>query len=119
MRTLRKYNEPYNKGTITPYAGGSRSYFAAPAPIISNVQVININANDVTITWDTDIPSDSKVRYGLDGSYGSDKIDNTFVTSHSVNITGLTTATLYHYQVQSKGNNTRVATSVDGTFTTV
>ncbi len=117
MRTLRKYNEPYNKGTITPYAGGGNSYFAPP--VISNIQVININANDVTITWTTDIPSDSRVRVGLTEEYTSIIVQAESVINHSVTITGLTTATLYHYQVQSKSLNTQLGRSADGTFTTI
>lgn len=117
MRTIRKYNEPYNKGTITPYAGGGSSYFAPP--VISNVQVTNINATDVTITWDTDIPSDSRVRIGLTAEYTEITILNESVINHSVTVTNLTTATLYHYQVQSKSFNTQVGRSADDTFTTL
>lgn len=116
MRTLRKYNEPYNRGTITPYAGGSRTYFQSP--VVSNIQVSPINATDVTITWTTDIPSDSKILFGLDTQYGSIVYNNNYVISHSVQLTGLTTATLYHYQLQSQANNTQIAKSVDATFTT-
>lgn len=117
MRTNRKYNEPYNAGTITPYAGGSRDYFAAP--IISNIQETDIQANQVTITWDTDIPSDTRIAYGLDSNYLFTDIKNEAVLNHSITITGLTTATLYHYQVQSKGNNTQIGKSADGTVTTL
>lgn len=116
MRIQRKYNEIYNRGTITPYAGGGDSYFAAP--VISNIQVINIGANQVTITWDTNIASDSRVRIGLTADYTSITIQAESVINHSVTITGLTTATLYHYQVQSKSINTQVGRSVDATFTT-
>lgn len=88
-----------------------------PPPTISDV-LATPNATDgtqTTITWTTDLPSDSQVHYGADSAYGTDSpLDTTQVTSHSVTLTGLTAATTYHYAVASGGT-----TSPDGTFTTV
>ena len=40
------------------------------------------------------------------------------VTAHSTEVTGLATATLYHYRVISTDANGNTTTSADGTFTT-
>ena len=78
------------------------------------------NATDATITWTTDVASDTQVFWGLTTAYAgasSPIINSTPVTSHSQIITGLTTATLYHYKVLSRSRN-GYAFSADGTFTT-
>ena len=91
-------------------------------PVISSVDSGTPNATDATITWTTDILADSHVFWGLTApAYGggtSPVIDRTRVTSHSVLITGLTTATTYHYQVMSISATGSYALSADGTFIT-
>jgi hypothetical protein len=70
--------------------------------IISSVTATGMTATSVTITWTTDIASDSQVEYGLTTAYGSmSALDSTLVTSHSINLTGLTAGTTYHYRVIS------------------
>ena len=59
----------------------------------------------VTITWTTDVPADSQVRYGPTAAYGSSTaLDRTLVTAHSVTITGLTRKSMYSFQVLSRDN---------------
>jgi hypothetical protein len=71
-------------------------------PIISGVTATSITATGATITWTTDIASDSQVQYGTTTAYGSmSALDSTLVTSHSVNLTGLTAGRTYHYRVIS------------------
>jgi hypothetical protein len=71
------------------------------APIV----IFNVNSSDITydsaiITWDTNVPSDTVLRYGtttptieVTGSSG--------VISHSVSLSGLNSHTTYYYEVQS------------------
>lgn len=91
-------------------------------PVLSNISSGVPNATDATITWDTDILADSHVFWGLTApAYGgatSPVIDRTRVTSHSVLITGLVTATTYHYKVMSISATGSYALSADGTFIT-
>ena len=79
-------------------------------PIIYGVSVSNITNNGATIIWNTDEISDSVVNYGTSGSSLSNNKSNTyFVTSHSVNLTGLTQCTPYYFEVRSTdgvGNQT-------------
>lgn len=90
---------------------------AAP-PVISNVQAISVTGSAATITWSTDVPSDSQVQYGLTSSYGlSSTLDTSVVTSHSVTLSGLSPSTTYHYRVRS-ANAVGTTYSPDYTFTT-
>ena len=99
---------------------GAGSTDPAP-PVISSLSSGTPNANDATITWTTNVPADSQVFWGLTAAYGgasSPIMDFTLVTSHSVQITGLTSATLYNYKVLSRRANGAYAFSANGTFTT-
>ena len=88
-------------------------------PVISGVVAGSITANSASITWTTNESSDSQVEYGLTASYGNSTTLNTnLVLSHSVNLTGLTSNTLYHYRVKSKDSAGNLATGVDNNFTT-
>lgn len=69
------------------------------APKISNVAG-SPGSNSATITWTTDIPSDSEVYYGTTTSYGSVTTGNSN-TVHSVFLNGLTTNSPYHFYVSS------------------
>src|SRR3990167_4701726 len=93
-----------------------------PNPVLSSISSGTPNAEDATITWDTDIAADSTVFWGLTAAYAgatSPIFDPAQVTSHSVQITGLVTATVYHYAVRSRSTATGgYSTSADDTFTT-
>ncbi len=87
-------------------------------PVISAVQATNITDSGATITWTTNAPASSQVRYGLTSGYGSETpLDPAPVTSHAVALSGLSPSTLYHYQVLS-ANAYGAAQSADLTFTT-
>lgn len=67
-------------------------------PIISNVL---ISATGL-VTWTTDIASTSQVLYGLTPYLGAlSTYDSTLVTSHSVQLSGITGGLLYYLKVQS------------------
>jgi hypothetical protein len=87
-------------------------------PVISNVTVVDITDTTARIVWDTDEPADSLVHYGLTTSYGSTESDSSYVTSHSIILTGLTPDTTYHYKVVSSDPSSNTAESGDYIFTT-
>ncbi len=104
-----------NNGSTT---SGDFTFTTSGPPQISDVQATNIAASSATITWTTNASADSQVRYGLTSSYGQQTtVDPALVTSHSVNLSGLTASTLHHYQVVS-ANAYGSAQSTDFTFTT-
>jgi hypothetical protein len=105
-------------------SSGDLTFTTSPAanpnpPVLSNVTATNITANSATITWTTDQSANSQVFYGTTTAYGSSSsLDSTLVTSHTVNILGLTAATQYHLQAQSQNAGGIMGTSGDLVFTT-
>lgn len=88
-------------------------------PVISNIASGSITQTSATVTWTTNENSDSQVEYGLTTSYGSSTtLAPASVTSHSVNVSGLTASTTYHYRVKSKDAAGNLTTSTDRTFVT-
>ena len=86
-------------------------------PQISNIQQA-VSTTTATITWDTDVLSDSTVNYGLNTTYGTSETNASLVNSHAVTLTGLTANTEYHYQVISTDSNGSSNIPVDYVFTT-
>ena len=121
-------------GTTSPHAAGVASivvtnpdtqsttcactYQYLVVPVISNVHTTP-NPTTATVTWTTDVPTDSQVQYGTTTAYGSSSaLNSTLVTSHSVRLSGLTRLTTYHYRVLSRNSAGTLAVSGDYTFTT-
>ncbi len=116
-------NTLYHYRVISTNAYGTTNsadytFTTAGPPTISNVQATNVTAGGATITWTTNTPANSQVRYGLTSSYGNQTaLDPANVTAHSVTLSGLSPNTLYHYQAVS-ANAYGTAQSADFTFTT-
>jgi hypothetical protein len=106
--------------TPTPTSTSTQGSTAPlPTPIITNIQATNVTHTFATVTWTTDVPSTSKVNYGLTSSYTTSTVkDNTLVTAHSVTIGNLNASTLYHFQVESADAANGNALSADNTLTT-
>jgi purple acid phosphatase-like protein/fibronectin type III domain protein len=87
--------------------------------VLSAVSASSLTSSGATILWTSNEPSDSQVEYGLSTSYGTTSpVNATLVLGHSVVLTGLQSATLYHYRVVSKDRGGNVTRSADFTFTT-
>jgi glucose/arabinose dehydrogenase/phosphodiesterase/alkaline phosphatase D-like protein len=98
---------------------GAGAPLPSTPPVISSVQSNAVTSASATITWTTDQGSTSQVNYGPTTSYGSSSpVNQNMVTSHSVQLTGLTPSTLYHYHVSSQNAAGNQTTSGDFTFTT-
>jgi hypothetical protein len=88
-------------------------------PVISSVGATNVTDDTARIVWNTDESATSVVHYGTTTAYGSTETVTGFATAHTVNLTGLTPNTLYHYKVVSADASSNSAESSDGTFTTL
>lgn len=87
-------------------------------PVISNVSVTP-GQTAATVTWTTDEPATSKVAYGLTNTFEIGEVgSNALSTSHTVQLTGLTATTLYHFKVISADGSNNSAASSGATFTT-
>ncbi|MDP9050626.1 MAG: fibronectin type III domain-containing protein [Acidobacteriota bacterium] len=71
------------------------------APLISNVTSTTATSTSATITWTTDVPSNSLVNYGTTISFGFSALDSSLTKAHSVTLTGLSPGTRYDFQVVS------------------
>ncbi|MFA5131802.1 MAG: beta-propeller fold lactonase family protein [Candidatus Paceibacterota bacterium] len=70
-------------------------------PIITNVAVSDVKNTSAKVTWTTDDLALSEVDYGTSISYGHVQQSRSYVTSHSVYITGLTPNTQYYVRARS------------------
>lgn len=106
--------------TSSTETGGSSS--TGMNPVLNNISVANIGTTSATISWNTDMPTDGTVLYGLNTLYASSTgVIDSFpftTTHHSANLTGLSASTTYHFSVRSSVFLGGAATSSDGVFTT-
>ena len=87
------------------------------APVVGNVGAI-AGTDRATVTWTTDTAADSQVEYGTTPDYGlTSTLDPSPVSSHTVELSGLSANTTYRYRVRSS-NAGGVTTSPDQTFRT-
>ncbi|MDD5567458.1 MAG: fibronectin type III domain-containing protein [Patescibacteria group bacterium] len=84
--------------------------------LITNALVSEISETEAKVTWETNHPATSKVRFGPTTAYGQEVFDSTLVADHALVLSDLTPGTTYHYEVLSTGNT--VAIDADATFTT-
>ncbi len=89
------------------------------APMILNIQVIDITNVSANITWATDQLADSLLEWGTTPSLGSSMFDGTFVYNHSMQLTGLTPNTTYYFNITSCNSLGNCTTSGPNTFTTL
>ncbi len=114
-----------NDAGLTTSATKIITVTAAPdttAPVITNVSVGVVSSTSATITWTTDEASTSKVFYStttpVDVTTATSASDSTVVTSHSLQLTGLTANTTYHFIVKSSDAANNAGSSTEATFTT-
>ncbi|HFC10984.1 MAG TPA: hypothetical protein ENJ75_02225 [Candidatus Kaiserbacteria bacterium] len=87
-------------------------------PELLNIQTLDIGTSTATVSWTTNESATSEVDYGLTSAYGTTEASSTALV-HKVVLTGLMPNTTYHFIVKSANLAGYIATSVDGTFTTV
>ena len=93
------------------FAAGGTPPADTTAPVISAVQAsAGATGSTATLTWTTDESATSVVQYGTTTALGSTATGATG-TSHSVALSGLTSATTYYYRVTSVDSASNSATS--------
>ena len=80
--------------------------------------VSGVTSNSASITWITDVNSDSRVDYGTTPGYGSSATSGSSVKTHALNLTGLSPSTAYHFKVTSTASGKSDMVSGDYTFVT-
>jgi hypothetical protein len=88
--------------------------FFAEYPLqIKGPYLQNVNKNAITVMWETNVPSDSRVYFGTTATYDKSNHKEEKVKIHRVRLTGLQPEQLYHYRIQSGK-----AACADNTFRT-
>ncbi|MFH1142751.1 MAG: carboxypeptidase regulatory-like domain-containing protein, partial [Candidatus Uhrbacteria bacterium] len=113
---VRSSDNNGNQGTSSGYSFTTTD---TTAPILSNIEVVDITTSSARVTWETDELTDSSVSYGIDETYGSEIDDDALSTEHSLILLSLDDDTEYHFIVSSTDGFGNVATSTDQTFTTL
>ena len=99
--------------------GGQQGGPDTTPPVISAITVLGVTTTGATIQWTTNESADSQVKYDVTPQYGQQTAVNTNLsTAHSVQLSGLSANTLYHYQIWTKDSSSNFATSSDTTFAT-
>jgi len=108
-----------NNGNQATDSGYSFTTTDTTAPILSNIEVVDITTSSARVTWETDELTDSSLSYGIDETYGSEIDDATLSTEHSLILLLLDDDTEYHFMVSSTDGFGNVVRSSDQTFTTL
>jgi hypothetical protein len=110
---------PYSLTVLTWDSGGAPPPTnPPPALAISGVTASNVTASSASIVWVTTQTASSQVIYGPPPPLAlNTPLDSNLVTTHTVNLTGLTAGTTYNYQVRST-NASGTVTSSTLQFTT-
>ena len=116
IRILQK-----DSGSYTDQTKLIVTYRPPGAPLtITNIQVTNITQNSAAITWQTNKPATSLVKYGLSpGDYTSEAMDTTYSTSHQITLTNLNPNTTYYFIVNSTDAYGNSAQSSEHSFMTL
>lgn len=105
MVAPRSIRATFVQGTVTPLQ-------------ITNVAVAP-SSSGAAVTWTTNNAASSRVRYGPTTAYELGEVrTDAFKTSHSVQLTGLSPATTYHYAITCTDQYSQVASTPDATFVT-
>jgi len=97
---------PQTQATATPSVTATPTTVAdTTAPkFVSAPETPYQTPNSFTVTWKTNEPASSEVKYGTSANYESinDKLKGVFTYDHYVVITGLTPGATYNYRIQSR-----------------
>lgn len=110
-----------NEAAYPPQTVKTAVDFRAPEILNLDVESTIIGVGDqaraqIVVSWDTDEPATTQVEYGegTGTSYGSaTQEDPAFTTNHTVTITGLSPAKIYHLQSISKDKGQNKGKSAD------
>ena len=108
---------PTDAGLAAP-PNGSAPGPGGAAPTISAISVTAITTTGATINYTLAPSSTNQVEYGTTLAYGSTNTEGSGTGPQAKPLTGLTTATLYHYRIRATANGITTYTT-DRTFTTV
>ena len=69
------------------------------ASVLDAPQVVALSATSVTVSWRTDVPTGTRVAYGLAAAHLDQSAEGGLTDAHSVRLTGLQTGAKYFFSV--------------------
>jgi peroxiredoxin len=109
-------NKITHEGDLTTLATADKT-----APTISGVNVSHVTESSAIVTWATNEPATSQIKYVKTETYGSTTpLDENLTTTHNVTLAKLDSGTTYNFTIMSKDAAGNEATSASNqTFTTL
>jgi kumamolisin len=102
-----------SKGYESDYSNEASAKLAIVALQISSGPSASPSQTSATISWTTNVQSNSVVSYGKTSTSLTKKVsNNSLVTSHSIGLTGLSRRTKYYYKVSSTAGSATVSSGV-------
>jgi hypothetical protein len=111
----------YYKVLSTDFSGNiaesAEETFTTKSPSsLSSIKFTSTSLSEVTASWKTSTNMTSEVEYGLTDEYGEVKSSSTKIKDHSLDISGLKSATLYHFRIKGQDAENNLFSSGDYTF---
>ena len=79
------------------------TFTTLPASIISNLTASDIKTSQITVSWETNMPSYGEIKYGETTAYGSKQLEEAFfVKKHIVTLAKLNDGQEYNLQIKQK-----------------
>ncbi|MBP9870175.1 MAG: hypothetical protein KBC53_01585 [Nitrosomonas sp.] len=109
--TVHSLGEPVNnvQDFASRVSNGAQTFYAIvfdiEPTVISNVTIEDIQADSVTVTWETNHPATGKVNYGPTLSFGEEIHLAKYEKTHKAELKGLTPGKKYFFEVMSHGKN--------------
>lgn len=103
----------------TPWVGTESKELSpcdVDGPVITDVAALDETDTEITISFTTDEPGDTRIDYGIDPDFGGEEYGSEYVTEHSITFGGLEPATTYWFAVGSKDESGNLTTD-DGAGT--
>jgi chitodextrinase len=117
--TVSSKDAVFNGPTLAgPVDATTLSTADTTAPSIENVQVTRITTSSATITWTTDEPGTTLVKFGA-SQLDRQQADLSLVTTHEMTLTGLEERTTYTFTANSRDASGNAAASEPLTFETL
>lgn len=104
----------------SPPPGGGPAFFDTTPPVIFNLFISKITLNSASISWETNEQALCNLFWGRTSEYEEGAISETiFYLEHSTEITGLLSATAYHFKIVCRDTNRNESETTDQKFTTL
>jgi len=111
----------YYKVLSTDFSGniaesGEETFTTKAPSSLSSIKFTSTSLSEVVASWNTSTNMTSEVEYGLTTEYGEVKASSTKTKEHSLNISSLKSATLYHFRIKGQDADNNLFSSGDYTF---